>query len=86
MAGGSCSTAPDLDDPGMFTAGFIAHFGGGTGRGAIASLLPGMSDGRTCFDIHTGTFPGGGIRGFLAVPEPAGLALAGLAGSSRRRR
>lgn len=60
---------------------------------AFSSLLTGMQEGRSYVNLHTSTFPGGEIRGFLvpAIPEPstyalmlAGLGLAGLA--ARRRR
>ena len=60
--------------------------------GAYAFLLAGLSTGEAYLNIHTSTYPGGEIRGFLApVPEPqtyalmlAGLALVG--GMTRRRR
>jgi CHRD domain-containing protein/PEP-CTERM motif-containing protein len=41
--------------------------------------IPALFAGNTYFNIHTGTFPGGEIRGQLVlVPEPGTLALAGL--------
>jgi hypothetical protein len=50
-----------------------------TAQGSIpnaeAALFAGMATGRAYLNIHTGNFPGGEIRGFLAVPEPQSLAL-----------
>jgi hypothetical protein len=38
-----------------------------------------MAAGEAYWNIHSTTFPGGEIRGFLvAVPEPSSLALLGL--------
>jgi len=65
---------------------------GGTTASAEAVLTAGMAAGQTYPNIHTTTFPGGEIRGFLvpAVPEPSTLLLAGAALASltllRRRR
>lgn len=65
---------------------------GGTPASAEAALLAGMALGKSYLNIHTTTFAGGEIRGFLvasAVPEPGGLALLALGGAmllgSRRR-
>lgn len=69
----------DLDLASSFTAAFISTFGGGTVDGARNALLAGMSAGTAYFNIHTTAFPGGEIRGFLQVPEPGTLGLAGLA-------
>lgn len=52
---------------------------GGTAALAEAALFAGLSAGRAYFNIHTGEFPGGEIRGFFRpVPEPAALPLLGL--------
>ena len=81
----------DLDDPASFTAAFLTGFGGGTTLGSINALLAGIDAGTAYFNIHSNTFPGGEIRGFLhKVPEPHTLGLMGLGLASlllaRRRR
>jgi hypothetical protein len=64
---------------------------GGTTAGAEAALLAGLAADDAYLNIHSSTFQGGEIRGFLlAIPEPAtmgltGLALAGLIFAQRRR-
>ncbi len=65
---------------------------GGTTASAEAALFLGMTQGRAYLNIHSISFPGGEIRGFLQpVPEPTtilllGSGLAGIASSVRRRR
>ena len=67
---------------------------GGTAAGAEAALTSALAQGRAYFNIHTTTFGGGEIRGFLVpapVPEPGALALtgvvfAGVLAYRRRRR
>lgn len=68
----------DLTDLGSYNPAFVtAH--GGTAAGAEAALVAGLLGGQAYLNVHTNLFPRGEIRGFLAVPEPAGVALIGLA-------
>ena len=61
----------DLTMDSSFRAGFITS-SGGTAAAAEAVLAAGLAAGQAYFNIHTSTYPGGEIRGFLEpVPEPA---------------
>jgi CHRD domain len=73
-----------------FSGAFLAA-SGGTAAGATTRLLNAFGSGQSYFNIHSSTFGGGEIRGFMRVPEPSALALTGLAlamvaGVARRRR
>jgi len=80
----------DLTLPGTFTAGFVNTFAGGVLGNAEQTLIAGLDAGKAYFNVHSTTFAGGEIRGFLApIPEPQtyALMLAGLAaiGAMSRR-
>ncbi|NCT82974.1 MAG: CHRD domain-containing protein [Comamonadaceae bacterium] len=93
VTAGSYDHLFDLLDAGSWNPSFVtAH--GGTPAMAEADFLTGLAQGKAYLNIHTTQFPGGEIRGFLtavtALPEPASLALAGMAlaglAATRRRR
>lgn len=80
----------DLTLASTWNPGFIAA-SGGTVDGARARFLAALDAGEVYFNLHTSTFPGGEIRGNLAVvPEPSSWALLlagfGLVGVAARRR
>jgi hypothetical protein len=65
---------------------------GGTPAGAEAAFSAALFANKAYWNIHTSTFGGGEIRGFMTlIPEPASgalvtLGIVGLAGIARRRR
>jgi hypothetical protein len=80
----------DLNQDSSYNSSFLTA-NGGTASGAKDALLAGLDAGRAYFNIHTTSFGGGEIRGFLVVPEPSSgcLVLIGLgviALASRKRR
>jgi hypothetical protein len=84
----SSPTPIDLTLATSYTASFLTNFGGGSVAGAEAALIQGILDGRAYLNIHSTFAPGGEIRGFLQVPEPATMLLFGIgaaAAATRRR-
>jgi hypothetical protein len=79
VSAGSYSVVLDLTQSATFTAAFLGGANPATPEGATARLLQGILDGKAYFNIHSTTFPGGEIRGFLEpVPEPGTFVLSGL--------
>lgn len=70
----------DLTSSSSYNPSYVtAH--GGTTAGAEAALTSAMAAGEAYLNIHTSTFGGGEIRGFLvAVPEPSTVALMSIGG------
>ena len=78
VRGGEYSITLDLAATGTYPAAFVNN-NGGNAAGAEAAVIAAFDAGRAYWNIHTGAFGSGEIRGFLtAVPEPSTVALAGL--------
>ncbi|MGE0479874.1 MAG: CHRD domain-containing protein [Phycisphaerae bacterium] len=82
--GGGTSGAYDMTFDMTLASSFNASYvtaNGGTVDSARAALFSAIDTGRAYFNIHSTTFGGGEIRGFLTpVPEPTTLALFALSG------
>jgi CHRD domain/PEP-CTERM motif len=90
VSSGTFDSSLDLDEAASFNAAFMTANGGTTDL-AIAAFLTGIDQGKAYHNIHSSTFPGGEIRGFLQpVPEPSTYALLALGlaavGATARRR
>lgn len=90
VTAGSYDNTFDLTLASSFNASYITA-NGGTPAGAEAALINHSFQGRAYFNVHSSTFGGGEIRGFLiAVPEPAtvaaGVGALGLVGAGWLRR
>jgi hypothetical protein len=78
VTSGHFATTVDLSLASTYTGTFIIAEGG-TAAGAEAALIAALNSGMTYANIHDATFPGGEIRGQIAVvaPEPGSLLLLG---------
>lgn len=65
----------DMTLAGSWNAAFVTAQGGTTAQ-AFTAFVSGLDAGKAYLNIHSTSFSGGEIRGFLApVPEPASMAL-----------
>ena len=72
------SNLVDLSSSAAYGSAFMAA-NGGTALNAEAGFASHMAAGKMYLNIHSTSYPGGEIRGFLtAVPEPSSLAMLGL--------
>lgn len=80
VTSGSMDQTLDLTNLGSFNPAYVTA-NGNTAASAAEALLTASQAGKAYLNLHTTTFGGGEIRGFLqAVPEPSCLVLAGVGG------
>ncbi len=90
VTSGTYDNTFDMSQASSYNPAFITA-NGGTVAGAESTLAAALAADKAYLNIHSTMFPGGEIRGFLAVPEPTtlalvGLGLIGLAGTRRKLR
>ncbi len=92
VTAGSFDMTYDMTLASFFNPAYVTT-NGGTTASAFTALYAGMISGNAYLNIHTSTFPGGEIRGFLTVvtPEPSsvllmGAGLMGILGFAVRRK
>jgi hypothetical protein len=91
VTSGTYNNVLDLTLASSYNPAFVTA-NGGTTAGAESALAAAMAAGESYWNVHSTTFPGGEIRGFLVVPEPGSIALLALGAcaigwrSSRRKR
>jgi len=77
VSSGTFSTVLDMTQATSYNPAFVTA-NGGTTAGAQAALFSAIRGGEAYLNIHTSSFAGGEIRGFLtAAPEPGTLSLMG---------
>jgi hypothetical protein len=77
VTSGTYDNTLDLTQSSSYNPAYVSA-NGGTPASAENALLSAIAAQESYLNIHTSTFPGGEIRGFLvAVPEPASIGLLG---------
>jgi hypothetical protein len=85
---GSYFTTIYLLSASSYNSSYLAA-NGGTAASAETALLASMSNGKAYLNLHSTSYPGGEIRGFIyLVPAPGMISLIGMCGvlTGRRRR
>ncbi len=77
VTAGTFANTLDMTQASSYNPAFVTANGGTTAT-AEAALFAAMQSGKAYWNIHSSVVPGGEIRGFLVVPEPSSLSLAGL--------
>jgi hypothetical protein len=78
VTSGTYDNTLDLTQSSSYNPSYISA-NGGTTAGAESALAAALAADKAYYNIHTSTFGGGEIRGFLVlVPEPSSMSLAGL--------
>lgn len=78
VTSGSFANTLDMTLASSYNPSYVTAHGGTTAQAEV-DLAAAMAAGEAYWNIHSTTFPGGEIRGFLvAVPEPSSMALLGL--------
>jgi hypothetical protein len=88
LQSGSYTSTVNMLSSATYGSSYLAA-NGGTAASAETALLSAMSIGKAYLNLHSTTYPGGEIRGFInQVPAPGMLALIGMCGvlTGRRRR
>jgi hypothetical protein len=74
VTAGSLDQTYDTTQAGTWNPAYVTA-NGGTTAGAEAALTAGLAAGQAYYNIHTSTYPGGEIRGFL---QPQALPVQGI--------
>ncbi len=76
---GNYSQTLDLSQGSVYNTTYLNTTSGGNVATAEAGFFNALNQGRSYWNIHSSTFPGGEIRAYATlVPEPSSLALFGL--------
>ena len=82
VTSGAFNSTLDLTQASSYNPSFVTA-NGGTTASAKAALMSFINGGRAYLNIHTSTFGGGEIRGFITVvPEPSSIALVSVCGGA----